>query len=652
MTLFKQIGLTVFTFLMVLLITVMFLNFSSSKSFIQNQLYANAEDTAASLALSLGSVVNEDDAVTTMETMIAAIYDRGYYESIILYDPDKKVILSKSQKVLVKDVPQWFIHFAKLSAPAATSEVSGGWIPFGTIAVKSHVGHAYEQLWGIFLELINTFAILGLIFMLLLFLIIKMILRSLGTIEKQAIAIQSNDFIINEKIPSTVELRHVVTAMNRMIITVKDIFDKEAQALKKYHELLYTDTQTKLYNRRYLSMKISSFLEADSLSAQGSFVLFSFIEYESAKKQLGYVSCEKIVQAQATLMQAFIVPYEDSLAVRMNEEDFALLLPNVKLDEIKDSLKALMTKMGEVIMSQNTSSSLSISAGAIEYTPEDTQKSLFSRADFELSKAKTVKECCSIEFGSDQLEKGLVLGKNEWITMINTSLEENMLKIARQKVINADDHSILHEELYLRLLDQQGNVYNAGYFMPVLINLDLTDSVDKHVIELTMFHAKNHRLGQAVAVNIAADFLKNQANLQWLREKIKNFSSECDVMLNFEASSYNILKNMELFQEFSLMLKHFGYRLGIDNFTIGSEGLEYLQKLKPAYLKASKSFFLDLNSEQNSGASESLAILTKSLGIKLIATSIENQEELEKIKALRLEYLQGSIIEVPEIVGA
>ncbi len=651
MTLFKQIGLTVFAFLLILLITVMFLNFSSSKNFIQNQLYSNAEDTAASLALSLSGVVNEEDSITTMETMIAAIYDRGYYESIKLYDPDKKVLIAKSQKVVVKDVPEWFIAFADLHAPAASSEVSGGWTAFGTIEVKSHVGHAYTQLWQIFLELINTFVILGFLFMLFLSLIIKMILRSLQAIEKQAIAIQSNDFIINEKTPYTLELRHVVKAMNSMVLKVKDIFDKEAESLRKYHELLYTDMQTKLYNRRYLSMKLSSFLDADSLSSQGSFVLFSFAEYEQAKKQLGYVACEKITKETAALLQAFCVPYEDSLAIRMNEEDFALLLPNVKLSDIEESLRTLMKDIYSVIEREEIPDNFRMSAGAIVYTPDDTQKTLFSRADFELAKAKSIQSCCAIEFGESKSNEGLVLGKNEWMSMINASLEENMLKIAAQKVIHSKTKQVLHQEVYLRLLDEKGIVYNAGYFMPVLMNLGLTNAVDKHVIELTLFYAKQGKLGDAVAINIATDFLKDQENMQWLREKIRIFFQTSDTKLSFEASKYGVVKNIELFIEFSLMLKHFGYGFGVDNFTIGSEGLQYLQKIKPSYIKANKSFFLDLEKDQNSGAGDSLMILTKSLGIDLIATALENHDELDKMKAQEVNFLQGSIIQEPEIIG-
>lgn len=654
MSLFKQIGLSISLFLLIVLATIMFLNFQSSQKFIQDQLHSSAEDTAASLALSLSGVLSKQasdaEILSEMDTMIAAIYDRGYYETISLIRDDKPII-RKHSDVVVKDVPEWFVNAVTLRARAACSDVSGGWSAFGTVEVSSHVGHGYVQLWNIFIDLIKTFFILAIIFFSLLALMLKIILRSLKDVEYQAKAIENNDFHINEKVPFTTEFKHVISAMNNMISKVKVIFDKEAESLQKYHELLYTDATTKLYNRRFLSMSLNSCFEVDSLNAQGSFILFSFEELEKAKMILGYVALESLLLLLAEKLQGFTHGYDDSVAARMNNSDFALLLPQAKLDDIKEDLILMLEDMEALFVAAGVQNDLNVSAGAIAYSSEDTIKKLFSRADFELAKAK-MKENSVIEFGVHTVSEGVVLGKEEWIKMLNTSLEEHMLKVASQKISSVDGDNILHEELFLRMVDPVGTVHNAGYFMPVLVNLNLTDEVDKHVVSLALHHIDNERIKGSVAINISAGFLKDSNNIAWLSATLTAFSKRSKISINFEATRFAVVQNSEVFTHFSQLLKSLGYQFGIDNFSIDTQGLEYLKQVKPAYIKANKSFFFDLNVDGDTAASDSLLIVTDSLGIKLIATEVEDKGDINKLKNMGVNYVQGSAIDMPEILGA
>lgn len=653
MSLFKQIGLSVSLFLSIVLVTIMFLNFQSSQKFIQDQLHSSAEDTAASLALSLSGVLSkqasEREMLSEMDTMIAAIYDRGYYETISLIRDDKPLI-TKHIDVVVKDVPKWFLNAVTLKAEAAHSDVSGGWSAFGTVEVRSHVGHAYVQLWNIFIDLIKTFSIMAIVFLLLLALMLKMILRSLKDVEYQAKAIENHDFLLNEKVPFTTEFKHVVSAMNNMVGKVKVIFDKEAESLQKYHELLYTDTATKLYNRRFLSMRLNSCFEADSLNAQGSFVLFSFDDLEKAKTILGYVALESLLSVLAEKIQNISDAYDDSVAARMNNSDFALLLPQVKLNSIQEPLITMLKEMELLFEEVGVAKELRASAGAIAYSSQDSNKTLFSRADFELAKAK-LKEASTIEFGVHTALEGIVYGKEEWIKMFNTSLEEHMLKVASQKVSTVDGNEILHEELFLRMQDASGVVHNAGYFMPVLVNLKLTDEVDRHVVSLALHHIEKGRVLEAIAINISAGFLKNSNNVAWLASSLSAFSKKSKVGINFEATRFSVVQNRDAFIRFSQLLNRLGYGFGIDNFSIESQGLDYLKQVKPAYIKANKSFFFDLNADGDATASDSLSIITDSLGIKLIATEVENREDLNKLKNMGVSYVQGSAIDTPDILG-
>jgi len=59
---------------------------------IQNRLFSDAQDTATSLGLSISMVAEAPESDSRIKTMINAIFDSGYYRSIVLKDVDDKVI--------------------------------------------------------------------------------------------------------------------------------------------------------------------------------------------------------------------------------------------------------------------------------------------------------------------------------------------------------------------------------------------------------------------------------------------------------------------------------------------------------------------------------------------------------------------------------
>jgi len=651
MTLFKQIA-AIFAFsLIIILSTVMWLNFKTANDFVQGQLLSTAEDTATSLGLSLSPVADYEDT-STMETMINAIFDRGYYESITLVDMDGNVLLEKKQTVVVKDIPTWFIDFIALQTPLASTQISTGWTMFGELSVRAHPGHAYMQLWQTLIEIGKSFAILSAAILFLLYFVLKIILRALVRVEEQALAIKQNDFIVQEKIPFTTEFKNVVIAMNSMIVKVKEIFDKEAESLRKYHEVLYTDGVTKLYNRRYLLIKLSNYQNAHNELSQGSFMLLSFNGIDEAKKILGFVKLENVLKNIASILKNDIEQFHDSVVARMNNSDFAILIPSVNIDDSKNVFSKMLEDIVEEFKANEIDSNTSyISIGAVGYTPDDTTKTLFSKADFSLAAAK-VKRTHAIEYGKSE-ENSLVLGKEEWMKMISASMDENMLKVAVQPVVTIDDNAeIYHDEVYLRLVDEKDKIYNAGYFMPMLINLNLTDEVDRHVVELAMHHINKMSEIKSLAINIAAGFISNASNMHWLREKLYSFSAESKVILCFESSNFAILKNLDIFTELAKMVQARGYKFGIDNFSSDSSDMSYLQKIKPNYIKADKSYLIDLQYSDDGGMSnEALFILTKSLNIDIIATAVETSEQKEKLKKMDILYFQGSLVAEPKILG-
>src|SRR5512138_1153272 len=126
MTLYRQ--LIIFTFILFLLLFAgtWYAKLESTRSFLIDQLESHAQDTATSLALSISPHVANKD-MTTVESMINAVFDRGYYQVVKFTDTRKKTLLERSIAVKIENVPPWFVRLIPIKTPEATADVTAGW---------------------------------------------------------------------------------------------------------------------------------------------------------------------------------------------------------------------------------------------------------------------------------------------------------------------------------------------------------------------------------------------------------------------------------------------------------------------------------------------------------------------------------------------
>lgn len=633
-------------FLGIILVSVMVLNFRSATEFVQNQLYTDAKNTAHSLGLSLSKVADPSDT-STMDTMINAIFDSGYYERIRLIDIDGKIVYERSNDVRVHNVPQWFIQKVHIQNVTVKSDIMIGWNRFGTLEVSGHTGHAYRELYLTLIDLIKTFTVIAAAVFALLYLLLSWSLKALERIKKQATAIIDNEFIIEKRIPFTTEFRSVTLAMNAMVAKVKEIFDRENKTLLQYQELLYKDSETKLYNRRYLMVKLPDYLKSHTSLSNGVYAIFSFSGIERLKQEEGYRQDLLLLETMADELMAQLGAFKNTLIVRLNETDFFVIVPEMDISSVHHQIEKLMLHMHTKM--KNIDSILSyvfLGCGIGIYNEHDTLKSLFSRADHMVMKAKLEENFTIVVSNEDNTS--LILGREEWKNELLQSLEESRMLLATQSVVEKQpDQSanVIHEEVFLRLRDNNGNIYSAGYFIPVATSLGLVDTLDRYMISKVLRYIKEHNVATSLALNLSSDFVKNYKNIEWLKGELETFRRQSELILWFEVSNTTALHDIEEVSSISAMLKKFGYRFGIDHFTIPESGAHFLQKIRPDYIKVNGKYLEDMMFDENTGKSrESFNNIAIALSISIIAMNIEEIKDFENLKSLGIIRFQGAHI--------
>ena len=338
MTLLKQIMLAIISFMLLIFVAVGILNFSTINNYIVSQLGTNAKHTANSLGLAIASVTNPKD-LSGAQTMINSVFDSGYYSMIKLTGLEGETLIESSQPLVVNSVPKWFVNNVKLEAPVAQSEIMIGWNKFGTLHVQSNTGIAYYELYNIVQNVFYVLLAMSITALLISYLGVKAIFIPLKKVQKQAEAILQNSFILQEKIPFTVDVRQIVLAMNVMITRVKDVFEQSAKTLSKYEELLYKDEQTVLFNRRYLQNNFKEYISSEEYSS-GAASMITCKDLRDLKQEIGFNGQQKLIKSIASIISQNAL---GMLRARLNEDDFIIVSPNLTTQNAKNLTCLLYT---------------------------------------------------------------------------------------------------------------------------------------------------------------------------------------------------------------------------------------------------------------------------------------------------------------------
>jgi len=636
MTFFKEIASMLSVFLLIILATVLSLNFISANQSVQDRLYEDAKNTASSLSLSLGSA-NGD--LSMMSTMINANFDSGNYAYISLVDVDNKILYERKNESTQIDVPKWFLNTIKIEAPIASANVSAGWSQVGILNVQSDVSYAYTQLYTVLINLLVSFSVLAIVGLILLNILLATALKPLKQVQLQAEAVTRNEFIIQEKIPKIKEFRDVVLGMNNMVSKVKAMFDKGNEELKRQKELEYIDPITKLKNRKYLIDKLPEYLKIDATSKGGVEMMISLSGVIEANETIGHQNVDKLFREIAKIFNQYASDYENSIVCRMNGTEFSILLPDCTDHDALELAYGICDKVSKAIESANLNIETTfISIGLYEYNYKQTIAQLLSLCDNALTQAKFNNAHIHLDKAQTATE---VMGKDAWRSIINKTLDDNGFCFTLWTAVDAKKEKIDHNVISITMQTSDGTIYSYGQFMASANQVGLSSKIYQNVINMIFITPDMRLEGKTCSLRLSYEYLVEKNTYIELSELFKNHAQKLPFKLVIEMPDKLVRQNSEQIKLYKKLFESYNIEMGIFEFIGENVDYQYLQDLRPLYIKAEANYFIG----QSDQAISALRLITDSVGISLVATSVMDMDTLNNLKDKDIYVVQGRIAE-------
>lgn len=645
MTLAKQLILSGLIVLFCLFMGMMSFMLRNTQDFLNQQLASHAQDTATALGLTITNYVEQKDMVNA-ERAVAAVFDRGYYEKILVQSLDGIPLISKEQRVLVKGVPNWFISLLPLVTPTEQAYVMNEWQRFGTITVQSNPGFAYEQIWTTFkqsfiwLILISGGAILfGTT-------LLYFILKPLRAITLQAIQICNQQFSILEPLPWTLDLRKVVVAMNTMSRRLQQIFEDQAKASEALREQAFKDTVTGLGNRRYFDSQFQYLLKGEQRIG-GILLLLELKAFKAYNDKQGYEAGDRLLKKTGEVLLQATEGMDNAIIAHIGGASFSAILPN-KTKEIGEDIATKICSKFNDFMMQGFADQPDIGhVGIAVFSPDLEQTDILAQADMALRNAQG--KSGNAWHCYDKLAPEQIHGARRWNEIFQMVIEKRsiVLYFQKQQLLNPND--ALYYETLMRIRSEDGTLMHAGLFMPMAERLNRMTDLDKLVIEQLVgriFSEKDQKV--VYTANISPTSFDEENFVKWLYDKVKSLGKKASQLV-IELPEYGVISRIEKIRPIYIKLSSLGALTSIDHFGRNFSSFAYLHNLKLNFLRIDGSFIKDIHQNtDNQFFIKSLIKIAQSLDIMVFAEAVETDQELKSLTELGVNGVQGYLIGKPQ----
>ena len=241
-------------------------------------------------------------------------------------------------------------------------------------------------------------------------------------------------------------------------------------------------------------------------------------------------------------------------------------------------------------------------------------------------------------------------GEVHWIREIQKALNKDRFQLFCQPIIPINNgRNPVHFEILIRMLDENENIISPNEFIPAAERYRIISAIDEWVVKNAF-----ELIGQSSGIS---DYLWTM-NLSGLSiqkpkfaERIKELADNSHIhseSICFEVTETFAINNLEDARNFIIKLSEQGFGIALDDFGTGSSTFSYLKQLPIDYLKIDGSFIKDI--VQDPFVEEIVRAIVKVSNVReiqTIAEFVENEEILQMLNGMGVDYAQGYVFGKP-----
>ena len=419
------------------------------------------------------------------------------------------------------------------------------------------------------------------------------------------------------------------------------------------------DSLTGLINRAEFENRVKEALELSRQNdTQNALCYIDLDQFKLVNDTCGHSAGDELLKRLASVLQTLI--REEDLVARLGGDEFGLLLHDCGQDQAQKMAERVRQALHEMHFKwEDKIFDVSGSIGLVMINRMSGSLSdLMSAADLACYAAKDSGRDMVHVYRVDDVEIAEKYRQMQWLPRIKEALKNNEFELALQSVTSLNDNNsprIIYEFL-LRWPQEDGSLISPGLFIPTAERYDLMRDLDGWVIENALAAAARlkteleYPADQMFTINLSGQSVCDPTLADFIIGMLSRFEVDPQTIC-FEVTETVAIANFSTAIEFINRLRGLGCRFALDDFGSGLSSFGYLKRLPLDFLKIDGLFVRDmLEDPVDLAMVRTIYDVAKVLKLQTIAEWVEDQETLDTLKSIGIDYAQGFHISRPMMV--
>ncbi len=436
------------------------------------------------------------------------------------------------------------------------------------------------------------------------------------------------------------ELSNLSEYFNRLLSTIQDYQDQ-------LEELTSRDPLTKLYNRRSFEKFVGTEISRSQRhKRQFALLYFDVDSFKHVNDSFGHPIGDVLLKQLGVLMEEEL--RKTDVLARISGDEFAIMLPETDLAGAADVAEKIRRQISETsfqLPEGSTRVQVSVGVAGFPENGESVDK-LSIAMEVAMYKAKRLgkNRVSTIEESEEQaLHETMSQGR-----ALRLAIDEDRIEPFFQPIVETATGEIYAYEVLARIREDDDHV-PAGKFIEAAEELGLSNEIDDHIFAkgLKAFAAmKNSKT--KIFFNLSPKRIADLGRMRGMAEQVRRHGIPPEKVV-LEITEREALPNIGQLIELVDWMREEGFSFAIDDFGSGFSSFIYLKYLTVDYVKIEGSFVRHAaNDEKDHIMVRHIHNMANEFGLKTIGEFVEDEDALEVLQKIGVDFCQGYHMGRPE----
>jgi diguanylate cyclase (GGDEF)-like protein/PAS domain S-box-containing protein len=419
---------------------------------------------------------------------------------------------------------------------------------------------------------------------------------------------------------------------------------------RRYEEQLVAmadhDPLTGLLNRRTFERELDAHLtRVKRFKGGGALLMIDLDHFKFYNDTQGHTAGDELIVLIAQTLRDRL--RETDVIGRLGGDEFAVLLPNEDHESAEVVARSLVEGVREkgpaIALGQLKRVTASIGIACFKAGDRLTADEIMVNADLAMYDAKDGRDRIA-HYRAAQHTRPRMESQMKRATEITDALAHDRFELLAQTIQPLSGHGPAQHELLLRMRGSHNDLIPPATFLDIAERLGLVRDIDRWVTAraidtLAEYRAAGHDL--RLEVNLSGHTIGDEKLLELIERRLGETGVAPDRLI-FEITETAAIANITRAATFVDRLSALGCKFALDDFGAGFGSFYYLKHLPFDYLKIDGEFVRHcVENETDRILIAAVVHIARGMGKLTIAEYVENQETVDVLTLLGVDYAQG-----------